>query len=109
MKYFMPSTPEIYPESKPKKIPPNEAKAHMRYAFRVTGASIRDKSAVATRPPGAIVGSVCCCTGIRYEGGFEESRRGAALVEDDDEGIAVHRSKLMIVVVGGWKLEAEEI
>lgn len=30
----------MYPESYPKKIPPNDAKAQIRYAFQVTGASI---------------------------------------------------------------------
>lgn len=41
MKSAEPLTPLMYPESYPKKIPPNEAKAHIRYAFHVTGASMR--------------------------------------------------------------------
>lgn len=46
IKYGMPITPLMYPESKPKKIPPNAAKAHIRYAFSVTGASTRETSVV---------------------------------------------------------------
>jgi hypothetical protein len=53
MKYSMAKTPDIQPVSYPKKIPPNAAKAHMRYALIVTGASTRDVSAVPvmTMPP----------------------------------------------------------
>src|ERR1700709_2185890 len=40
----------MYPESYPKKIPPNEAKAQIMYAFQVTGASISSGSEVVARP-----------------------------------------------------------
>jgi hypothetical protein len=48
--------PPIHPVSYPKKIPPKAAKAHIKYAFMVTGASIRDVSAVPwITPPPAIM------------------------------------------------------
>ena len=47
MKKGMPLTPLMYPESYPKKIPPNAAKAHIKYAFQVMGASMRSISLVA--------------------------------------------------------------
>jgi hypothetical protein len=40
--------------SYPKKMPPKLAKAHIRYALKVTGASIRLTSAVAERPAGIL-------------------------------------------------------
>jgi hypothetical protein len=54
-------TPDIQPVSYPKNMPPNAAKAHMRYAFTVTGASIRATSVVPwiTTPP-AIVKLLWC-------------------------------------------------
>jgi hypothetical protein len=42
----MMTTPPIQPVSYPKKTPPKAAKAQIRYALNVTGASILDKSAV---------------------------------------------------------------
>ena len=63
MKYFIPKTPPTYPESYPKKKPPNAAKTHIRYAFTVTGASMRSVSAVAMiAPPGMmeVVGDNSC-------------------------------------------------
>lgn len=56
MKYGMAMIPLMYPESYPKKIPPKVLKAHMRYAFMVTGASIREISAVAAKSPGMMAG-----------------------------------------------------
>ncbi len=47
----MASTPDIHPVSYPKKMPPKAAKAQMRYALTVTGASIREVSAVPVRTP----------------------------------------------------------
>ena len=41
-----PKTPLIHPVSYPKKIPPKAANAHIKYALTVTGASIREVSAV---------------------------------------------------------------
>ena len=58
MTYGMAMTPLMYPESYPKNIPPNALKAHMRYAFMVTGASIRAVSAVAARAPGMMGGFI---------------------------------------------------
>jgi hypothetical protein len=41
------STPRVRLQTYPKKIPPKEAKAHSRYAFQVTGASVMLTSVVA--------------------------------------------------------------
>lgn len=51
------TNPPIHPVSYPKNIPPNAAKAHIRYALKVTGASIRDVSIVptTTAPPAMMI------------------------------------------------------
>jgi hypothetical protein len=85
--YFIPMTPEIYPESNPKKIPPKDAKAHIRYALRVTGASILERSPAGARPPAIIrefalkrVSRTCC--GVKQRGGCIEQRLRQFVAED---------------------------
>ena len=85
----MPMTPFTYPESYPKKIPPKAAKAHIRYALKVTGASMRTASmpltGAVTAPPGMLKSSRDRLVGVAAnEERAKESREKSEMAKDKE-------------------------